>query len=111
MNIHVSHRQGKSTTFLGALGRARIARLIGYSCERSPTARCAAPETERSLAERSGGAGAAHANSLHFDRCKSQLRSWIRIFPTRSSWLSAGGLCIPAGKDIHLLSKTPAFQA
>ena len=39
-DIHVSHCQGKSTSFLSALGRARISGLIG-------------------------GAGAAHADHLH----------------------------------------------
>jgi hypothetical protein len=78
--------------------------LIGCSRDRSQAARGAAPETKRSLAERSGGAGAAHADDLHL---QVSTPSWIRIFPTRSSCLSAGGPCIPAGPDIHLLSKTP----
>ena len=64
-DLHVSQCQGKSTSFLGTLGRARIARLIGCSCKCSRSARRAAPETERSLAERSGGAGAARADHLH----------------------------------------------
>ena len=104
-DIHVSHCQGKSTSFLGALGRARIASLIGCSYERLQAARRAAPEMERSLAERSGGGGAARSHHFHFCLSKSWLHR-IRIFHTHVC-LSAGGPCIPAGPDIHLLSKTP----
>ena len=104
-DIHVSHCQGKSTSFLGALGRARISRLIRCSYVRSQAARRAAPEMERSLAERSGGGGAARFHHLHFGLSKSWLHR-IGIFHTHVC-LSAGGPCIPAGPDIHLLSKTP----
>ncbi len=103
-DIHVSHCQGKSTSFLGALGRARIACLIVCSRKRSRTARRAAPETERSLAERSGGAARFHY--FHFGLSLSEQHPGIRIFLTQVC-LSAGGPCIPAGPDIHLLSKTP----
>ena len=60
---------------------------------------------ERSLAERSGGGGAARFHYLRFDLSKPLLHR-IRIFPMHGC-LSAGGPCIPAGPDIHLLSKTP----
>ena len=47
-----------------------------------------------------------HLHTAYTSHCKSQLHHRTRI-ATRSSCLSAGGPCIPAGPDIHLLSKTP----
>jgi hypothetical protein len=104
-DVHVSHCQGKSTSFLGALWRARTSRLIGCSGRRLQAVRRAAPEMERSLAERSGGGGAARFHLFHFGLSKSWLHR-IRAFHTHVC-LSAGGPCIPAGPDIHLLSKAP----
>jgi hypothetical protein len=63
--------QEKSMRFLGALRRARIERLIGCNYKRSQAAQRAAPETERSLAERSGGAGAARFHYFRFGLSKS----------------------------------------
>ena len=79
--------------FLGALRRARVERVIGFTYERSQAAERAAPETERSHAERSGGAGAARFHDFQFGPNKSEVH-WIRIFSAHVC-LSAGGPCSP----------------
>ena len=77
-----------------ALGRARIAHLIGCSCERSPATRCAASETERSLAERSGGTARADqaTSALAMEWAGKPEGSLLR---QQSDWLNEENRSLP----------------